>query len=117
MIPTVPLRPRNRLAHLILVSLGDVDSRAEIARLASDPHVADEWLDPADRERYASVLRARAQRATAALADRAPMPPDASLDTEVGDVLAEPAAPVDAEVEAIDAEVDATDAADEELSS
>jgi hypothetical protein len=78
-IPTLPLRPRNRLAHLILASLQDEGSRAELARLAMNADVSDDWLEPEERERYAPPLRARAERATAALTDRPLMSPGAPL--------------------------------------
>ena len=80
MIPTLPLDARNRLAHLILESLHDHAPRARLAALASDGPLSDDWLgidaDPAARAR----LRARAERASAALSGRPLLARDMTVD-------------------------------------
>lgn len=69
MIPTLPLRPRNRLAEIILAALHDARAREELAALAGAPETAvgREWLE-ADERGHAGALRERARQAVAALA-------------------------------------------------
>jgi hypothetical protein len=67
-IPTLPLRLRNRLAGTILAALRDTAARRELARLAGEDGVRD-WL-ASDEARWADPLTARARAACAALADR-----------------------------------------------
>jgi hypothetical protein len=67
-IPTLPLRLRNRLAETILAALRDTAARRELAGLAAEPG-AGGWL-AGDEGRWADPLAARARSACAALADR-----------------------------------------------
>ena len=80
MIPTLPLGPRNRLAALILAALSDAGARHELAALASaDGRVlVEEWLG-ADEPLQQAALRARARRASEALATLPLASPEASL--------------------------------------
>ncbi|HEU5319588.1 MAG TPA: DUF309 domain-containing protein [Methylomirabilota bacterium] len=64
MIPTAPLRVRNRLAQTILAALHDSDARRTLATLAAAPET---WL-AADEAPWAAPLAARARRASEALA-------------------------------------------------
>jgi hypothetical protein len=69
-IPTPPLRVRNRLAEIILAALEDAGARHELAVLGEPGGRAPDWLDhdaPAD----ARLVRERAASATVALAGRA----------------------------------------------
>jgi hypothetical protein len=76
-IPTLPLRLRNRLAEAILAALGDACARRELAKLAG-PDAARGWL--ADEElRWLDPLAARARAASSALADRPLLAPAADL--------------------------------------
>ncbi len=68
MIPTLPLRLRNRLAETILAALHDRAARRELATLAGESGARD-WLE-GDEVRWADPLSARARVACAALADR-----------------------------------------------
>ncbi len=68
MIPTLPLRLRNRLAETILTALHDSAARRELAALAGEGG-ARRWLE-GDEIRWADPLAARARVACAALADR-----------------------------------------------
>ena len=76
MIPTLPLRLRNRLAERILAALHDTAARRDLARLATDG--AHGWLEGHDA-RWADPLVARARVACAALAERPLLGPDADL--------------------------------------
>ena len=80
MIPTLPLGPRNRLAALILAALSDAGARHELAALASaDGRVlVEEWLG-ADEPLQQAALRARARRASEALATLPLASPEPSL--------------------------------------
>ena len=77
MIPTLPLRPRNRLAETILHALHDPEARRALQALASGAG-AEGWLDPAPPT-AAELLRLRAQRAVAAIARLRPAAPDPPL--------------------------------------
>src|SRR5439155_194214 len=79
-IPTLPLGPRNRLAALILTALSDAGARHELAALASaDGRVlVEEWLG-ADEPLQQAALRARARRASEALATLPLASPEPSL--------------------------------------
>jgi len=79
-IPTLPLGPRNRLAALILTALSDTGARHELAALASaDGRVlVEEWLG-ADEPLQQAALRARARRASEALATLPLASPEPSL--------------------------------------
>jgi hypothetical protein len=66
MIPTPPLRLRNRLAELILSALADPAARLELEQIDGASWVAD--APPED----AALVRARARRAREALAACAP---------------------------------------------
>lgn len=68
MIPTLPLRLRNRLAGTILAALHDQAARCELATLAGEGG-AREWL-AGDEAGWADPLSARARVALTALADR-----------------------------------------------
>ena len=80
MIPTLALGPRNRLAALILAAFSDAGARRELAALASADAsaLAADWLG-ADEPRHAEALRARARRASEALAAVSPASPEPSL--------------------------------------
>jgi len=67
-IPTLPLRARNRLAETILSALADAEARGTLEALASGAAPGD-WAEPADGA-DASLLRLRARRAAEALRDR-----------------------------------------------
>lgn len=69
MIPTAPLRVRNRLTAIILAALEDAGARRELAELARADAGPPEWL-PKDERDYLRLVRERAQSATTALADR-----------------------------------------------
>jgi predicted metal-dependent hydrolase len=68
-IPTPPLRVRNRLAELILAALEDVGARHELAVLGEPGGRAPDWLDH-DALDCARLVRERAASAAAALAGR-----------------------------------------------
>ena len=79
MIPTLPLGPRNRLAALILAALSDAGARRELAALAGcERTLAGDWLG-ADEPRHAEALRARARRASGAIAALPLATPEPSL--------------------------------------
>jgi len=65
-IPTLPLRARNRLAETILQSLHDAEARQGLERLARGGDVEPDWLGP-DERGHARLLRLRAQRASEAV--------------------------------------------------
>ena len=67
MIPTLPLRLRNRLAETILAALHDADARRRLAVLADDATSLDAWLS-CDEQEHAALLRRRARSASTALA-------------------------------------------------
>jgi len=69
MIPTAPLRARNRLAEIILAALEDAHARRELAALGEPGGQPPGWLAP-DELVYAHLLQARAMSASAALAAR-----------------------------------------------
>ena len=73
MIPTPPLRLRNRLAETILSALADPRARRELEAENFD------WLRDA-RPEHAAIVRARARRASEALASCPPLAPEPSLD-------------------------------------
>ncbi|MGH7313645.1 MAG: DUF309 domain-containing protein [Candidatus Rokuibacteriota bacterium] len=77
MIPTLPLRARNRLAEAILQALHDREARRTLQALA-DGAAAESWLDP-DATAAAQLLRLRAQRALEAMARLRPAAPDPPL--------------------------------------
>jgi hypothetical protein len=79
MIPTLPLRLRNRLAATILRALHDPAARGQLKRLAADAVTVAHWLEDAAREQ-GPLLRERARRASEALAGRPPIPASPSLD-------------------------------------
>jgi hypothetical protein len=76
-IPTLPLRLRNRLADTILAALGDAGARRELAKLAG-PEAARGWLE-GEELRWLDPLAARARAASTALADRPLLAPAADL--------------------------------------
>jgi Domain of unknown function (DUF309) len=67
-IPTLPLRLRNRLAGAILAALGDSGARRELAQL-SGPDAARGWLE-GEEPCWIAPVAARARAASTALADR-----------------------------------------------
>lgn len=69
MIPTAPLRVRNRLAEIILAALEDTRARRELGDLARAEADPPGWLGKDERD-YVHLARERAQSATRALADR-----------------------------------------------
>jgi hypothetical protein len=75
-IPTLPLRLRNRLAATILAALHDTGARRELAALARED--AGDWLE-AGEGRWAEPLTERARAASTALADRPLLSPEADL--------------------------------------
>lgn len=81
MIPTLPLKPRNRLAEMILAAFHDGRAREELEALARAPddRAPDDWLS-ADERQHAPLLIARARRAARALRDHAPTLRGASID-------------------------------------
>lgn len=79
MIPTLPLRLRNRLAETILASLHDTSARRCLAVLADEGTPLDGWLAPGEGE-HKALLRRRARSASAALATLPPCSRSASLE-------------------------------------
>ena len=77
MIPTPPLRLRNRLAETILSALSDPAARRALAADDFD------WLDGA-RPEHAAIVRTRARRASQALSECAPLGGTASLGGALG---------------------------------
>jgi predicted metal-dependent hydrolase len=67
-IPTLPLRPRNRLAETILRALHDPDGRRELEALGTEDG-ARGWL-AGEEARWAGALAERARAAWRALKDR-----------------------------------------------
>jgi Domain of unknown function (DUF309) len=76
LIPTLPLRLRNRLAATILAALHDAAARGELAALAGEAG-ARRWLD--GEERWVAPLADRARAASVALADRPLLAPTGDL--------------------------------------
>ena len=76
MIPTPPLRLRNRLAETILSALGDPTARRELQHVATSENV--DWVRDAQPE-HAAIVRARARCASEALATCPPLAPEPSL--------------------------------------
>jgi len=89
-IPTAPLRVRNRLAEIILEALEKPEARRELLALGEVDAPAPDWLSPGDRD-CRPLIRQRAQSAAAALAARPPARPRSRAD-----VLAAAAALFDA---------------------
>jgi predicted metal-dependent hydrolase len=89
-IPTAPLRVRNRLAEIILAALEQSQARRELTALGEADAPAPEWLEPDDRD-CRPLIQRRAQSAAAAVAARAAAPLASR-----GDVLAAAAALFDA---------------------
>lgn len=69
MIPTLPLKPRNRLAQTILAALSDEASRRVLRQLAAGEASLANWFKSEEHE-YGALLRRRARAATAALLTR-----------------------------------------------
>lgn len=100
MIPTIPLRARNRLASAILAALDDAEARRAVAALASGAAPVEPWLAP-DAAGHGEAVRRRARAAAAAVStlpvggggdvgtalDRAAALFDAGLGFEVHEVL------------------------------
>jgi hypothetical protein len=68
-IPTAPLRVRNRLAEIILAALEQPDARRALTAVAERDAPPPDWLEPADLD-CRPLIRARALSAAAALATR-----------------------------------------------
>jgi DUF309 family protein family protein len=83
MIPTVPVAPRNRLAHLVLAALSDPAARRALADLGTAASPPAGWL-AVGVEQHAEALLSRARRASEVLSGRPLLPPLPSL----GDALA-----------------------------
>lgn len=71
MIPTPPLRPRNRLAELICSAVSDERARRELETLAASSSPPPGWCEGGEA-RWAALLLARARRAVEALAGHSP---------------------------------------------
>lgn len=91
MIPTLPLRLRNRLAATVLAALHDADARHQLHALADEAVRIDDWLAP-DESGHIALVRRRARAANAALAALPLGSPSPPLD----DALAAAAALFDA---------------------
>jgi len=81
-IPTAPLRPRNRLAETILSALSDPDARRTLQALSGEDS-ARAWLGE-DDARWAAALAERARAACRALHDE----PLRAHRTDLGQALA-----------------------------
>ena len=69
MIPTAPLRVRNRLAEIILAALEEPDARRALTAVTETDAPPPDWLEPADLD-CRPLIRQRALSAAAALATR-----------------------------------------------
>ena len=69
MIPTAPLRVRNRLTEIILAALEDTGARRELAEMARADAGPPGWLEKDERD-YLRLVRERAQSASRAFAER-----------------------------------------------
>lgn len=78
MIPTLPLRARNRLAEIILRALGEPDARRTLNALAAGRLSTEEWLGP-ETAAHDTLLRQRAGQAVRALRRLGPRPPDPTV--------------------------------------
>lgn len=87
MIPTAPLRERNRLAATILEALHSEGARRRLEVLAATTPDADDGLGPAERAQ-AEVLRRRARAASHALQSRPLRGPTAPLRQALSDAAA-----------------------------
>jgi uncharacterized protein len=83
-IPTAPLRARNRLAELILRSLSDRTARAELSALARVGSPPAGWLSEDAEHDHGEALLARARRASEALAEVPVLHAGASVDEILG---------------------------------
>jgi hypothetical protein len=83
MIPTLPLRPRNRLAETILRALDDPEARRTLAALAAGRRSAEDWSGP-EASADAALLRRRARRAVQALRRLGARPPAPTLAGALG---------------------------------
>jgi hypothetical protein len=72
-IPTAPLRVRDRLTEIILAALEDTAARRDLAELARTDADPPRWMEKGERD-YLHLVRERAQSALAALAGRPPAP-------------------------------------------
>jgi len=80
-IPSLPLRPRNRLAETIIAAPRDAAARAQLEALAAG--ATDGWLT-AGEGRFEGRLRERAQAAVGALAAEAGLTGGASITEALG---------------------------------
>ncbi|HUF94042.1 MAG TPA: DUF309 domain-containing protein [Candidatus Limnocylindria bacterium] len=81
MIPSLPLRPRNRLAETIIAAPHDAKARAQLEALAAGS--SDGWLT-AGEARFEGRLRERAQAALRALPAAAGLTAGASVAAALG---------------------------------
>jgi hypothetical protein len=82
MIPTAPLRLRNRLAETILRALGDAAARRELERIAASPEASRDWSEAAPE--HGALLRTRARCAADALTESPLLPVEPSLGQALG---------------------------------
>jgi predicted metal-dependent hydrolase len=68
MIPTLPVRVRDRLARTILAALHDETARRTLGELGSGALPLDDWLEPGQRPQAPLLVR-RARQAAQALRD------------------------------------------------
>jgi predicted metal-dependent hydrolase len=82
-IPTPPLRVRDRLARTIVAALHDPDARRELTALAADPPGSPGWID--DDGLALETARTRARAAMRALAGRGEAGGGDALDRALAD--------------------------------
>jgi uncharacterized protein RhaS with RHS repeats len=80
-IPTLPLRARNRLAELVLAALADPAARRELAAIANAPGRPADWA--LEDEARLALVTARARAATQALAGA----PALAIEVSLADAL------------------------------
>jgi hypothetical protein len=78
MIPTLPLRLRNRLTEVVLSALEGAQARRTLGALATGRLAAEEWLGP-EAAAHAPLVRQRASQALRALRALGSQPSDPTL--------------------------------------